>query len=531
MLVLIALLAVCAAAQRQTGGGSTVLVLPFENRSGAPGIDWIGEAFPEVLGSRLSSPNLYFIGREDRLYALERLGLPSTARLSRATLYRIAEQMDADYVVLGSYNFDGRTFSATAQLLNMARLRLLPEFRAQGPLTSLIEVQTSLAWELLRVLRPQLTISRNDFLTASPAVRLDAFENYMRGTVATSRPEKLRYFREAVRLNPSYNEALLQLGKAQYLNRDYEQAVTTLSKIREDAPQAGQAGFYLGLAAFYRGQYARAETAFGKLAQQLPLTEVINNMGVAAARQGKRSAVGNFQAAVQADPRDADYRFNYALALLRAGDNTGAVRQLKEAVSLRPGDAEARALLDSLTAPGTQPGGAVDSAGSAAGNASSAGPRVPLERLKRNYDETAFRLLALEIQNAKEQSLAEAEPEEHAAAHVERGLELLRQSLRGEAEREFREAILLDPTNAAAHAGLAAAIEERDPIGARKEAETSLRLMPTVTAHLVMARLHARENRTAEAAEAVRLALALEPGNPEALELQRTLASGGAQRP
>src|SRR5689334_15681908 len=98
----------CAIGTAQTeSGGDTLVVLPFENRSQAPALDWIGEAFPEVLSQRLGSPNLFAISRESRDYAFERLGIPSSTKLSRATLYRIAEQMDVDDVVVGSYSYDG----------------------------------------------------------------------------------------------------------------------------------------------------------------------------------------------------------------------------------------------------------------------------------------------------------------------------------------------------------------------------------------------------------------------------------------
>src|SRR5215470_6777430 len=90
-----------------------LLILPFENASKAPGIDWIGESFPEVIGNRMSSAPLFIISRDDRLYAFARLGIPGSAKPSRATIYEMAQQIDADYVVVGRYNFDGKTFTAS----------------------------------------------------------------------------------------------------------------------------------------------------------------------------------------------------------------------------------------------------------------------------------------------------------------------------------------------------------------------------------------------------------------------------------
>src|SRR6478672_13223049 len=73
-----------------------VVVLPFENKSKAPGIEWIAEAVPAVLGSRLSSSNVYVLSRENRAFAYDRAEIPANLHPSRATLYRVAEQMGAD---------------------------------------------------------------------------------------------------------------------------------------------------------------------------------------------------------------------------------------------------------------------------------------------------------------------------------------------------------------------------------------------------------------------------------------------------
>ncbi|MGC2250822.1 MAG: hypothetical protein WA626_09110, partial [Acidobacteriaceae bacterium] len=35
--------------------GHLIWVLPFENNSAQPGLDWIGASFPDILNARLSS--------------------------------------------------------------------------------------------------------------------------------------------------------------------------------------------------------------------------------------------------------------------------------------------------------------------------------------------------------------------------------------------------------------------------------------------------------------------------------------------
>ena len=494
-----------------------MLVVPFENASGAPGLEWVGETLPEILGQRMASNSLYQVGRADRNYAFDRLGMPQNLRPSHATLFRLGEEMDVDYIVMGRYSFDGRTFTVSARLLEMSKLRLLPEVTESGPLPKLLELESALAWDLLRQLTPDLVTSRNQFVAAAPPVRLDAFENYIRGLLATARQEKLRYFRAALRIFPSYSAALLELGKTYYAGRDYKDAAAWLARIPKADPLASEANFYLGLSLFYAGEFDRAESAFNFVASRLPLTEVYNNLGVVNARRGRKTALEYFRKAADADPTESDYRFNLAVALFRAGDSAGAQRELREALRLRPSDSEAKALLATLTAP--------------APPRASPEPRLPLERIRRNYDEASFRRLALEIQNQNELRLAGSDPAHHAEFHTQRGGQLLEQGLWLEAEREFREAIQLDPTNALAHAGLARFLEATRAFdAARAETRTSLRLQPSVEAFLLLARLDLRDNNPQAAQESVNRALVLEPANADAQALRRAVAAKLAEK-
>jgi len=499
--------------------------MPFENQSSAPGLEWIAEAFPEVISQRMASPQVYALSREDRANAFDRSGIPSTVLPSRATLYRIAEQMGADYMVLGNYNFDGKTFTATAQLLDMRKLHLYPPVESSGPLTELINLQTALAWQLLQQMPGHPLITREQFLQASPPIRLDAFENYVRGVLATSEQQRIHYLHEAVKLNPNYSVAMLQLGKTYFDNHEYEAAVGWFARIPKTDPIAGEANFLLGMAEFYRGNFDKAFAAFNYVLTRLPLTEVYNNLGVVEARRGHRAqAIEYFTKAVNADPNEADYRFNLAVELYRNGDSAGAGRQLKEELQQRPSDGEAKTLLDLINRGVAAP----------APNAASAGnsllppgqPHIPLERIKRNYDEASYRQLELEVHNFTAARLAKMSGHDQAAYHIERGKQLLAQNMTEPAEKEFRDAISADSGNAAAHAQLAMQLEKKgDVSGARLEAQNSVRLKPNVDALLVLARLDVKQNQLPTAETDVERALALEPANAQAQQLKRDIAA------
>jgi len=532
LLAIIAAVVVClgrtAAAQSPLPlpGTLTLLVVPFENQSAAPGLEWISEAFSEVLSQRMASSPIYVISREDRTYAFDHSGIPQTVVPSRATIYGIAEQMGADYVVMGKYTFDGKTFTATAQLLDMRKLHLYPPVDSSGALTSLIDLQTALAWQLLQQMPQHPAMTRDQFLKAFPPIRLDAFENYIRGTLATSYQQRIHYFHDALKLNPNYTMAMLQLGKTYFDNHEYESAAVWFGRVPKTDPIAGEATFLLGMSEFYRGNFDKAFAAFSYLSTRVPLTELFNNMGVSEARRGHRAqAVEYFSKAVNADPNDADYRFNLAVALFKNGDSAGAARQLKDELQQRPTDGEAKTLLDMINRGVPPP---MQATTTAAGNAllPSAQPRLPLERIKRNYDEASYRQLQMEIDNFTEARLAKVDGPTHAAYHVQRGEQLVAQNMMGDAESEFRQAIAAYPNDAVAHAQLAMVLEKKgDVANARSEAQTSVRVKPNVDALLVLARLDLKQNQVQSAASEVDRALALEPANSAAQALKRDVAS------
>jgi tetratricopeptide (TPR) repeat protein len=499
-------------------GAQTLLILPFENRSKAPGLEWISEAVPEVLSEGMVSSATYIVPRDDRNYAFDRMGIPATTKLSRATLFRISEQMDADFVVLGAYDYDGQIFTVRAQLLDMKKLYLAPEVNESGPLPNMVAVQRALAWDLLRELHPEAIPAKQNFVAEAAPIRLDAFESYIRGVLGSTRQEKIQRFREAVRLNPNYTQAVFQLGKTYFANREYESAASWFARVPSTDTLAATANFYLGLSSFYGANYERAESAFRSLEARMPLPEVDNDLGVVLGRRGKRAEIEYLQKAIQSDPNDADYHFNLAIAYARIFDSANATRQLKEVLRLRPSDAEAKSFLEALDTSST-------SASSYSFRQTSIATKLPLQRLKQNYDETGYRQLAMEIERAAETRLSKASPQEHAAFHLERGNQFLKQGFSLEAQAAFQEAIVLDPTSAAAHLGLAQAYEadgkDKESVA---EASAAFRFQPSAPALLILARQNLKDNKLSAAGEEVERALVLDPNNQDAQKLKSEIA-------
>jgi tetratricopeptide (TPR) repeat protein len=512
----LAALAPAALAAQSLSGGRVVLVLPFENRSGIASLNWIGDSFPDTLDRRLNSAGFLTISHDDRVFALTHLGLPGDFRPSRATTIRIAQQVDANYVVIGSFTLANGQIDIQSQVLSVDKLTLSPPVTDGASLDRLYDAENSIAWKVARTIDPSLNVAEQTFLGASEGgVPLPAFEDYIRGINATSPAEALERLRTAVAAAPNYAAALLALGKQQYLSRDYASAATTLAKVPLSDPQALEANFYLGLARFNAANYAGAYSAFEFLAGRLPLPEVVNNQGVALSRQGK-DAVALYERASAADPSDEDYHYNLAIALWRRGDLQTALQEADVCLKLKPNDPEAGSLRAHLSIAPT--GSKLDSNSGFA----------PVERIRRNYSEAAFHQAAFQLDQLRAARMATLAPGERATEYTTLGRDYLAQGLLPQAEQQFQSAIAADSNSAAAHAGLAEVRERSgDAKDARAEAQHSINLQANVPALLVLARLDIAQNQLPAAAEDVSRALHVEPTNSAALAMRQNLQQRG----
>ncbi len=501
------------------GHGRILLVLPFDNRTGQPSLEWIREAAPEILGTRFQSAGFAPMSREDRLYALDHLGLPEGFHPSRATALKLAQTLDADSIVVGSYVTDGSGIIAEAQVVDVPHLRMSQAVTSRGEMKDLIEVFDTLAWRLTKQLDPQFSVAEETFVAAGSGMRVDAFEQYIRGITEPDHDERLRHLNQAVALNPAFGPAWMALGREDYNGQQYELAAAAFAKVGPNDPDALQAGFYRGLALVFSGNYTKAEQSFAAVAQVFPLAEVVYNEGVAVSRQG-HDGTALFRQAVAADANAADYHFNLAVSLNRHGNPAEALTELAQCLRLRPNDGEAQTLEDDWKAPAGKQ------------DAEAGAKADPLERIARNFDAVAFRQAAQMLDQVDEARLTALPPEQRALKLAAQAKDYLDKGLLLEAERLYQTALASDDRVPEVHAGLAE-IRERtgDKADARKEARTSLELMPSIQAYLVMGRLDLAANHLDEASYDVGEALRIEPGNKAVQDLRQQLeAKEAAQK-
>ena len=502
------------------GKDRILLVLPFDNGTGQPNLEWIREAAADILSTRFASAGFEPTSREDRIYALDHLGLPQGFQPSRASSLKLAQTLDADSIVVGSYTTDGSGIVAEAQLVDVPHLRMLPEVTARGEMRDLIAVFGTLAWKLTRQLDPSFSVAEETFAAAGNGIRLDAFEQYIRGITEPDQTERLRHLEQAVKLSPEYGPAWMALGREDYSSQQYQEAAAAFAKVDRNGPDGLEAEYYRGLSLLFSGDYPHAEKAFAEVAQVLPLAEVLNNEAVAVSRQG-HDGTSLFVQAAAADPNAADYHFNLAVSLKRRGISRGAANELAQCLMLRPNDSEAQSLAAQWKMPGAP----------ASGPASPDANPDPLERIVRTFDAAAFRQAAAMLDEMNAKRLATLTPRERAQTLSAQAKSYLDRGLLLEAERLYYSAVAADGDSAEAHAGLAEVRERSgDADGARKEAHTALELGPSANAYLVLAQLDLAAGSLREAHAEAENALKTEPANRTAQELLRQILAKMGQK-
>ena len=410
-------LLICLLAAFELRGASqarSVLVFPFENRSSRSDLNWISESFAEVLSTRLESSARSALGRNERKEAYDRLGIPVNSPLTLASAYKVAEVLGADWGVIGDFNVEGDRLSARARVLDLRTLKLASSLEANGQLADLIDLQTRLAWRILALHDRGFTTGKEeDFSRRFPEVRLDAFENYIRGVLATDDSSRVAFLTEADRLNPAEHRAAFELARHFFQQKDYAASAKWFRKLNETDADYFESLFYLSVDEFFLGRDAEAEKGFEALAKEVPLNEVWNNLGVMKARRGRHAeALASFERAYQRDRADPDFCFNRAVSLWYLKQYDQAARALEETLRANPEDSEAHTLMVTVL------GRLGDSTGEQRelqwladreGNspADVQGDFLPQARLKKNYDGRAFRLLTVMARKAPEARLAD----------------------------------------------------------------------------------------------------------------------------
>ena len=148
------------------------------NTAIAPDLAWIGESCAETIHEALSSYGLLTLSREDRVEVYRRLGVKPEVLLTRATVMKIGQTLDAGQVVFGDYTVDAPAAGVPAvkshirivvHVIDLKKLKEAESFEQEGVLENLSQMEMALAWQVLRLIAPSAAASEETFRRFRPA--------------------------------------------------------------------------------------------------------------------------------------------------------------------------------------------------------------------------------------------------------------------------------------------------------------------------------------------------------------------------
>src|SRR5579859_2532294 len=508
------------------------LVFPFENAGASSRLDWLSEGLEELTIERLYAAGQQVFSHAGRVAELERYGLPSGARLSHATMLRIGAELDADYVVFGKYLSDGNSLTLQARILRVNPAGLGQSVQESAKLELLMDTHSKIVWKLLAANNRAYPLSLAEFSKLQKPLRLDAFEHYIRALLANEDDARIRELREATRLEPEWADAAFALGQVYFGRKECDAALPWLSRVPLSSLRHAEAVFSMGVCRLWSDQPDKAETIFVSLQESLKnnlvsgadLPEILNDLGLARARQGKSAeSIAALRRAAELDPEEDDYPVNLGLVYLSTNEFLKASDEFRDAMEREPDKAEDRSLLIyALGKAGKKEEADAEKDSAAEALGPGALPVVKpeslakLQRLKTELDTSTLQLENLSPGDSSNAASTAAS----AAELVRKGRQELSAGRLDTAEAAFRGALKNDPGDASAHRGLADIAKRRTKLDdAVKELQAALARRDSAVDHVSLARVYLEQKKNDLARTELERALKLAPNYAEAKQL------------
>ncbi len=426
-----------------------VLVMPFAVQADTTGpnaalaIRWLGEAASTLLADELAALGYGALPREDRVAVFSRLHLPMSSELTRATMIRVAELIGASEVVYGDVRY-GEDVAVRVHTIRLGTGQLLPEVSERAALADIFALFARVGRQVGERLGRPAAASAG----AVAPLPLPALENYIKGLMAATPAVQLRFLESALGQAPRDGRILTALWPAYVDQGLHEKALAAASAVPADAPQYRRARFDVALSLIELRRFEAAFKELTALHAQQPASAVSNALGIVELRRGSWPAAAEkaavyFERAALEGPSEPDYLFNLGYARSLAGDTTGALSWLREAVRHDAADGDAHLVMSAVLASGGRAAEAqreLDLArllGTALDTVPPTLTHVPpaLERLRTGLDDA---LLATQAFSA----LARRDQTETAGFYLTRGRSLLDQGRDRDATLDLQRSIL-----------------------------------------------------------------------------------------
>lgn len=322
-----------------------IAVLPFENATGDPEVDYLSDGISESLIRSLARlPDLRVTSRTSAFALRDR----------REDLEAVGRQLGVEAVLLGRLAQRGDSITISAELVDVSDRHQLWGDRYERPSEALLSIEQEIATTIALRVRSELSSEEAGTLLGRQEVDPQAYRLYLRGRqyiVGTYEEmgRAVEYLQKAIEREPNYALAHAGLAEAYVLQgyllaRDREEAARLARPLALRAleldPSLSEAHTVTGMIAYYFDW--DWETAERELRRAVDLNpgnagayEEYSNFLMSVGRE--REAIETARLGAEFDPLSVLPVHQLGIAYMVAGEYERAAEQFLRAQELRPG--------------------------------------------------------------------------------------------------------------------------------------------------------------------------------------------------
>jgi TolB-like protein/tetratricopeptide (TPR) repeat protein/DNA-binding winged helix-turn-helix (wHTH) protein len=323
----------------------SIAVLPFDNLSGDPANEYVGDGLAEELANRLTRvPDLQVASRTSAF----------AVKGQKLNIEQIAAELGVHYVIEGSVRRSGDTLLVTSQLIDGPSGFHVWSKTYRRPMNELQNIEDDISGSVIEALRIVLApetlarVNRADVQGGAHEAYLQGISELRQFTDASSLDRASRHFQQAIAIDPTYAEAYAGLCQAlvqRYMKLQEAAAVTKAEEACDQATRldSGLADVHLALGQLYvaTGQPVAAEREYRRAADLDPdLVEARVGLATSLRLQGRAGdASREYQRAIALRPRYWMVYEAYGSFLIEQGDLREAAAQYRRGLDLAPSNA------------------------------------------------------------------------------------------------------------------------------------------------------------------------------------------------
>ena len=291
----------------------SIAVLPFANVGADPDQDYFSDGITDDLITDLSKVSGLFVIARNSVFTYK--GKP-------VKVQQVAEELGVRYVLEGSVRRGGDKLRVNAQLIDATTGHHLWADRYDGRIDDVFALQDKIRQKIIAALAVKLTIGEKETVDRKHTDSIAAYDRFLQGRAHYLRrtPEDfakaVRYFKEAVELDPDYSRAYAML------------ALTYWESHHNFWNQSLGVPWY--------GARIRAQTYLQKAMKNPSALVYQVESRILIGLHEHEEALNSAERAITMDPNDADSYLNMAYALIHAGRPEESFDFINTAIRINP---------------------------------------------------------------------------------------------------------------------------------------------------------------------------------------------------